>query len=320
MKLSNISKIINAEFSGNGEFEVVGISSVEKPKRNMITFVENPKKISNPDLCGALLIPKKFFNDFKGFNLLLSDNPRLDFAKLTNIFSKNLVLTESVSIENFDKLNISFGAESKIGKNFICGRNVIIGNNVHIGNNVLIGDNAIINSNVILGNNVKIGQGTVVGSEGFGNVRIDDGSWKHIGHLGGVSISDNVSIGSNCTIDRGTIDNTEIHEGVVIDNLVHIAHNVVIGKNTAIAAKVGIAGSCIIGKRNMIGGMVGIVDHIKTADDVIISATSTVNNDLNESGIYTGIMPISKHASWKRIALWITKLDKIAKFLNLKKI
>jgi len=70
----------------------------------------------------------------------------------------------------------------------------------------------------------------------------------------------------------------------------------------------------------MIGGMVGIVDHIKTADDVIISATSTVNNDLNESGIYTGIMPISKHASWKRIALWITKLDKIAKFLNLKKL
>jgi len=106
---------------------------------------------------------------------------------------------------------------------------------------------------------------------------------------------------------------------VIIDNLVHIAHNVIIGENTAIAAKVGIAGSCVIGKRNMIGGMVGIVDHINTADDVIISATSTVNKDIKEPGTYTGIMPISKHSTWKRIALWILKLDKIAKFLNLKK-
>jgi len=137
-------------------------------------------------------------------------------------------------------------------------------------------------------------------------------------HLGGVEIHNNVSIGSNCCIDRGTIDNTTINSGVIIDNLVHIAHNVSIGKDTAIAAKVGIAGSCNIGKRNMIGGMVGIVDHINTADDVSISATSSVIRDLKESGTYTGIMPISKHDTWKRIALWITKLDKIAQFLKLK--
>jgi len=106
---------------------------------------------------------------------------------------------------------------------------------------------------------------------------------------------------------------------VIIDNQVHIAHNVQIGENTAIAANTGIAGSCIIGKRNMIGGMVGIVNHINTADDVIISATSTVNKDLKEPGVYTGIMPISKHTIWKRIALWITKLDKIVSFINFKK-
>jgi len=134
-----------------------------------------------------------------------------------------------------------------------------------------------------------------------------------------VVIDSNVNIGANCCIDRGTINDTVINQGVIVDNLVHIAHNVIIGENTAIAAKVGIAGSCNIGKRNMIGGMVGIVDHIKTADDVIISATSTVNKDIKEPGIYTGIMPIVKHSRWKRIALWITKLDKIAKFLDLKR-
>jgi len=127
-------------------------------------------------------------------------------------------------------------------------------------------------------------------------------------------------IGSNCTIDRGTLSDTIIENGVVMDNQIHLAHNVLIGENSAIAAKVGIAGSCNIGKRNMIGGMVGIVDHINTTDDVIISATSTVNKDIIEPGVYTGIMPISKHVTWKRIALWITKLDKIAKFLKIKKI
>jgi UDP-3-O-[3-hydroxymyristoyl] glucosamine N-acyltransferase len=106
---------------------------------------------------------------------------------------------------------------------------------------------------------------------------------------------------------------------VIIDNLVHIAHNVIIGENTAIAAKVGIAGSCSIGKRNMIGGMTGIIDHITTADDVVISATSSVTTNINEPGHYTGIMPISKHAKWKRMAFWLTKLDKILKKFSINK-
>jgi len=137
--------------------------------------------------------------------------------------------------------------------------------------------------------------------------------------MGKVIIHNNVSIGSNCSIDRGTIDDTIINKGVIIDNLVHIAHNVTIGENTAIAAKVGIAGSCKIGKRNMIGGMAGIIDHIKTSDDVIISATSTIINNIEEPGLYTGIMPTTKHSSWKRIAFWIKKLDKILKEFNIKK-
>jgi len=183
-----------------------------------------------------------------------------------------------------------------------------------------IGHNVVICKNTSIGNNVTIDSGTVIGSEGFGNVMNSSFNWQHIYHLGSVIIGHNVMIGANCCIDKGTIDNTVIEDGVIIDNSVHIAHNVRIGEKTAIAAKVGIAGSCNIGKRNMIGGMVGIVDHIKTVDDVIISATSTVNKDIKEPGTYTGIMPIVKHLKWKRIALWITKLDKIAIFLNLKKI
>ena len=99
-----------------------------------------------------------------------------------------------------------------------------------------------------------------------------------------------MSIGANTTIDRGSISNTEIHDGVKIDNLIHIAHNVIIGEDTAIAAKTGIAGSTIIGKRCMIGGAVGIVGHLKITDDVVINATSTVNRNISKPGIYTCLL------------------------------
>ena len=103
-----------------------------------------------------------------------------------------------------------------------------------------------------------------------------------------------------------------------IRDSIHIAHNVVIGEDTAIAAKTGIAGSTTIGKRCMIGGAVGIVGHLKITDDVVINATSTVNRDIVKPGIYTGIMPIMPHSEWKKVGIWLTKLDKIASFMKIK--
>ena len=147
---------------------------------------------------------------------------------------------------------------------------------------------------------------------------MNKGAGKDIAHLGRVSIGDDVSIGANTTIDRGTIDDTVIHNGVKIDNLVQIAHNVVIGENTAIAAKTGIAGTTTIGKRCMIGGMVGIVGHLTITDDVIVNATSTVNRSIRKSGIYTGFFPLMTHSGWKKAGMWLIKLDKITKFLNIK--
>ena len=169
-----------------------------------------------------------------------------------------------------------------------------------------------------IGRNCVISPGAVIGSEGFGNARDADKKWSPIAHLGNVLIGNNVSIGANTTIDRGTISDTEIHDGVKIDNLIHIAHNVIIGKDTAIAAKTGIAGTTIIGKRCMIGGAVGIVGHLKITDDVVINATSTVNRDITKPGVYTGFVPLMLHSEWKKVGIWLTKLDKIATFMKIK--
>jgi len=326
--LAEIASFLSLEYKGDPDTKIYRISSEKNPTPNSITYYSNSKKLMNLSIdSNIVLIPTSLKNSFKlKNNVIFSPNPPLDFAKITNKFAKSkFPNSPRTTLSSFDNsisfgLNVAISKGVKIGKNCKIGNNVVIEQGVSIGDDVFLEHNVVIHQDSIIGNNVSIGSSSIIGSEGFGNTLDQNGAWHHISHLGLVRIHNNVSIGANCTIDRGTIDETIIHQGVIIDNQVHIAHNVVIGENTAIAAKVGIAGSCFIGKRNMIGGMVGIIDHIKTADDVIISATSTVHKDIKEPGTYTGIMPFAKHSRWKRIALWITKLDKIANFLNLKKI
>ena len=319
MNIFDIAKKINAKYYGE-EKNISNISNTSNLNESCIVLALTQNNIKDipTDFRGVILTSKQIASNHGFMNTLVSKEPKVSFAILMNLFSvTNLNKPKLTSINGCD---LSCGENVFFGKNPSFGVNVVIENDVEIGDFVKIGHSVIIHNGVKIGNNVTINSGTIIGSEGFGNALGRDHTWHHIAHLGSVVIGNNVSIGSNCTIDRGTIENTVISNNVILDNQIHIAHNVFIGENTAIAAKVGIAGSCNIGKRNMIGGMVGIVDHIKTVDDVIISATSTVNKDLKEPGIYTGIMPISNHNNWKRIAFWITKLDKIVRKFNIKKI
>jgi len=328
-QLSEIAEKINAVIKGDKSIQILSIASninnktIKNNNNSFVVFISkyniDEDRVSKNTV---FLLNDSVYKKFKKpdkFSFLISEDTKLSFALLTNLF-KEKISTPKHRIFHPNSNEILVGKNISIGLNFKYGSNCLIEDNVTIGDDVQIENNVVIHHGTYIGNNVKIRSGSIIGSEGFGNVQNNAQSWCHIAHLGNVILKNDIDIGSNCCIDRATLDSTIINSGVIIDNLVHIAHNVTIGENTAIAAKVGIAGSCNIGKRNMIGGMVGIVDHIKTADDVIISATSTVNKDIKEPGTYTGIMPISNHANWKRIALWISKLDKIAKLLKLKKI
>ena len=138
-------------------------------------------------------------------------------------------------------------------------------------------------------------------------------------HFGGVVLKNDINIGANVTIDKGVFGDTYIENGVRIDNLVHIAHNVYIGAHTAIAAGAKIAGSVYVGKYCLIAGMVGITNHRRITDHVTIYASTIVYKDITEAGEYTGIMPMMTHKKWHRIHIWIKKLDKMANFLKIKK-
>ena len=198
---------------------------------------------------------------------------------------------------------------SSIGNDVYIGPNVFIGTNCIIGNNVTIHANCSIVQDVSISSNTVIHHGSVLGSDGFGFAPTSDGFLK-IEQLGGLKIGKNVEIGANCTIDRGALDNTEIHDGVILDNLVHIAHNVVLGENTAIAASCAIAGSSKIGKNFQMGGLSGVLGHLEICDNVSIGAHTLITKNINEPGNYIGIMPAQDQKEWAKSSVFIKKLGK----------
>lgn len=322
--LKELAGFINAKIVGDANFEITSIASAALAKNNQLSYVVSKKykKELKTSQAGAIILNEDLLADCHT-NALVVDNVHLAFAKITHYFKQQS--THLDGIHPSAKIGHSKIAPSCIiGKNVTIGDNCIIDSNSTVEDGVLIGDNTHLQPNVTIlqnctiGNNVFISSGVVIGSEGFGNAIDAQGRWRTIAHLGNVVIGDYVSIGANTAIDRGTLEDTQIHDGVRLDNLIHIAHNVIIGQNTAIAGSTGIAGSTTLGKRCMVGGMVGIVEHLNICDDVIINGKSAVNKDIKTPGNYTGIMPLMPHRQWQNIGMWITKLDKITRYLNIK--
>jgi UDP-3-O-[3-hydroxymyristoyl] glucosamine N-acyltransferase len=299
MKVSEIALLINAEIVGNNEILIEGPSQIEHGKANTITFLGNPKYTSfiYTTEASAVIVQKDFvpdttinptllkvddvylaiatllesFDQFKEFISAISDNAQIHEGALLN---------ENVSVGHFSIIN----DKAQIGKGTKISSQVFVGSNVSIGENCKIYPGVKIYNGVVIGNNVNIHANAVIGSDGFGFVRGDDGQYKKINQIGKVIIEDDVEIGANTVIDRGSMGDTIISRGVKLDNLIQIAHNVKIGNDTVIAAQTGIAGSTSVGSSCMIGGQVGIVGHINIADGTMIQAKSGIssNSQANE--------------------------------------
>jgi UDP-3-O-[3-hydroxymyristoyl] glucosamine N-acyltransferase len=322
-KASYIAGIINGECLGS-DVDVDNFSSLSEANTNSISFY-NDSEYKN-DLLKTkanVVILNKNSASLRDGSSIIVDDPYLAFAKVSSLFIKKLnshYIHENSYISSDTHLsdNISIGAYSSIGSNSTIEENVYIGTNSSIGENVLIGSNTIIHSNVTIESNVKLGKnceilsGARIGTSGFGFAREKDGSWVKIPQIGKVIIGDNVDIGANTTIDRGAIENTIIHDGVKIDNLVQIGHNCSIGQNTIIAGCAGIAGSTKIGKNCMIGGAAMIKGHITIADNTIISGGTGIGKNIENPGKrFTNVFPYNlEHKDWLRIANSLKKMGK----------
>jgi len=207
----------------------------------------------------------------------------------------------------FPLVHISKGAV--IGDHATLYPGVFIGERVRIGEGSIIYPNVSILHGCILGNRVIIHAGTVIGSDGFGFVPTGEARHK-IPQIGIVQIDDEVEIGANCTVDRAALGKTWLKRGVKTDNLVQIAHNVVIGENTIIVAQAGISGSTKIGRQVIIGGQVGIADHLEIGDKVMIGSQSGVAKSIASGEVVSGT-PTMPHRLWLRISRLIVRLPKL---------
>ena len=304
-KLEELAKLTDSYVIGDPECVVDNLSTISSASESSITFLTNSRysgNLKNSKAC-AVLVDENYKED-KNFNYLKSKDPYLAYATLSKLFKG-----ESNNIFPFVDKSAVISENSVISKNVYIGPHVYIGPNCVIEDNVTINANCSIVQNVSISSNTTIQHGSVLGSDGFGFAPSKNGYVK-IEQLGGLKIGKNVEIGANCSIDRGALDDTEIHDGVILDNLIHIAHNVVLGENSAIAASCAIAGSTKIGKNFQMGGLSGVLGHLEICDDVTVGAHTLITKNISKSGNYIGIMPAQDHKDWAKTATLIKKLDK----------
>jgi UDP-3-O-[3-hydroxymyristoyl] glucosamine N-acyltransferase len=202
-----------------------------------------------------------------------------------------------------------------IGRCVQIGSHCYIGSMSHIADDTQLFPRVTVLQNVHIGARCRILSGAVIGSDGFGLVQ-ERGAWVHVPHMGRVVIGDDVDIGANTTVDRGTLADTVIMNGVKIDNLVQIAHNVVVGKHSAIAGCAGLAGSSVVGEHCLLAGGVGLAGHLKLADKVHITGMSMVTKSIPKSGVYSSGTPLDENMNWRRNAARFKTLDSMSRRLG----
>lgn len=293
-----IAQILNGTLEGNPNVAVSQPSKIEEGGKGTLTFLANPKyeHYAYSTEVSILLVHHDFLatKPVLAEALIRVQDVYAAVAKLLQLFENQLVdkneISNESSVDSTVQLgeNVSIGTFSVVEKNAVIGSNTIIFPQVFIGKNAKIGENVILYPGVKVHHNCVIGDGcilhsnVVIGGDGFGFAPEKDGSYTKIPQIGNVIIEKNVEIGANTTIDRATMGSTVVKEGTKIDNLVMIAHNVEIGKNTVIAAQAGFAGSGKIGNNCRIGGQAGFVGHIKVADGAQVQAQSGVASPIKK--------------------------------------
>jgi UDP-3-O-[3-hydroxymyristoyl] glucosamine N-acyltransferase len=325
VKLRDIASFVKGEVIGPpkaDDIEITGVSGIRSAQKGDITFLsaERYKKYLAGCKASCILI-KEPIEGLQTTQLRVS-NPHLAFAKLLGHFyikpqtpmgiSENAIVSNKASIGK----DVSIFPFSYISDHVSIGNGTIIYPHVFVGRDTTIGEDCIIYPNVTIRENVRIGNrvivhsGSVIGSDGFGYV-FEEGKHHKIPQVGGVIIEDDVEIGSNVSVDRATTGNTIISAGTKIDNLVQIAHNVSIGRNSLIISQVGIAGSTEIGDYVTLAGQVGIADHVTIESGTMIGAQSGVMGNVAK-GIYTGT-PVMPHREWLKTQAIIAKLPELYK-------
>ncbi len=295
-----LSEVLHGTVDGDPEAKVTSFAKIEHGKPGQLCFFANPKyeQYVYTSRASVLLVNRNFEpKEPVTPTLVRVDDAYAALADLLKYMSEqkkkyrrrrslrsrvafSAKLGKRVNVGDF----VSIGKDCRIGDCTVIHDNVTIGAGTKIGSHCIIYSGVHIFPGMVIGDRVILHAGCIIGDDGFGNAPQPDGSWRKIEHLGNVIIGNDVEIGSNTTVDRAPMESTIIADGVRIDNLCQIAHNVVVGKNTVMAAQTGIAGSTQLGEGCILAGQVGLVGHIKIADHTTIGAQSGVIGNIRKGG------------------------------------
>lgn len=324
MRLDKLAKVLNGAVVGDGSVEITGVAGIKEAGEGDITFLVNPKYESYVATTKASAVIVA--NDHKKIAkpMIQIENPYLAFLKAVRIFKadtqrvepgihstavvgRNVKLGERISIGPF----VVIDDDAELGDDVVVLALSYIGSRSRLGRGSFVYPNVTVREDIVVGERVIIHSGAVIGSDGFGFAR-DGEAYQKIPQVGNVEIGDDVEIGANVTIDRATTGTTSIGRGTKIDNLVQIAHNVVIGENCIIVAQVGISGSTEVGKNVTLAGQVGIVGHIKIGDKAMVGSQAGVTKSVAAGARVSGY-PAAPHEIAKRLHASLKRLPQLIK-------
>lgn len=318
---AELAQYLQAELIGDGAVVLTGLAPADRAQPGQLTFAENEQYLALAERSGAsaILVANSLSSTAK--TLLRVPNARVAFARVLALFYPEPVLPPGVHPSAVIASSASIDPTAHIGPHCVVGervrigpRSALLGGN-HVGDDCQLGEDVRLFPNVVvyagcqIGHRVRIHAGTVIGSDGFGYV-LDQGVHRKIPQVGTVIIQDDVEIGANVTIDRATLGATVIGRGTKIDNLVQIAHNVVIGQHCIIVAQDGISGSTRLGDYVTLAGQVGLAGHLNIGHRVTVGAKAGVMNDIPDGQKWLGI-PARPDRQMKRIFVALDKLPEL---------
>lgn len=324
-RLGDIVARLGGELHGDPDLTVEQVAPLDSAGPAHISFLSNPRYRSALATSGAgvIIVPPADGEKLTRTHIRVR-NPYLYFARVAQLLNPDprpaagIDPAASVHPGAHVEADACVAAGAVVGEGAHIGSGVVVGAGSVVGEGVVIGAGTRLHPRVVIYAQCEIGErcilhsGAVIGADGFGFARESDGSWVKIPQIGRVLIGNDVEIGANTTVDRGALEDTVIGDGVKLDNLIQIAHNVRIGDHTAMAACSGVAGSTTIGKRCMIGGSANIMGHIEIVDDVVVSAVSFATKSIPAAGVYTGSVPSMEHKDWTRNYSRLRHLDAMA--------
>lgn len=309
LSLGSIVEGLGGELHGDAGILIDGLAPLETASPQHLSFLSHPKyqsQLAASKAACVIVSPQMRAIALARGACIVADQPYLYFARVTQLWKKSLpqVIRPQVHPSAVIDADAFIHPRARIGALCVIERGARIGADTELKSRVTVGENCVI------GDRCLLHPGVVIGADGFGFAS-NAGAWEKIEQLGAVCIGNDVEIGSNTCIDRGALQDTIIEDGVKLDNLIQIGHNVRVGKHTAMAGCVGVAGSATIGAHCTIGGGAIVLGHLTLADEVNISAATVVTRSIRKPGHYTGMFPIDDNAAWEKNAASLKQLHSL---------